>query len=106
MTVGTLIGALGIVAGLILGFAILYFRQSIVGGIGFITGQNLWDPPLRYLTALPAKTDPVEVVAIVVMALVLSFLAPLYPAWKAATSEPAQLPSSDSEHSTCVGKRW
>src|SRR3546814_6486194 len=61
MKVGTLIGALGIVAGLILGFAILYFRQSIVGGIGFITGQNLWDPSIRYLAELPAKTDPVEV---------------------------------------------
>src|SRR3546814_3226707 len=71
MTVGTLIGALGIVAGLILGFAILYFRQSIVGGIGFITGQNPWDPSIRYLTELPAKTDPVEVVATVVLAMVL-----------------------------------
>src|SRR3546814_18568449 len=50
MTVGTLIGALGIVAGLILGFAIIYFRQSIVGGIGFITGQNLCNTPTRYLT--------------------------------------------------------
>src|SRR3546814_5355065 len=90
MTVGTLIGALGIVAGLILGFAILYFRQSIVGGIGFITGQNLWDPSIRYLTELPAKTDPVEVVAIVVMAMVLSFLATLYPAWKAASTDPVQ----------------
>src|SRR3546814_8044890 len=91
MTVGTLIGALGIVAGLILGFAILYFRQSIVGGIGFITGQNLWDPSIRYLTELPAKTDPVEVVAIVVMAMVLSFLATLYPAWKAASTDPVQV---------------
>src|SRR3546814_7256837 len=44
MTVGTLIGALGIIAGLGLGFLILHFRQWIVGGIGFVTGQNLWDP--------------------------------------------------------------
>src|SRR3546814_19416257 len=91
MTVGTILGALGIVAGLILGFAILYFRQSIVGGIGFITGQNLWDPSIRYLTELPAKTDPVEVVAIVVMAMVLSFLATPYPAWTAASTGPGQV---------------
>ena len=91
MTVGTLIGALGIVAGLILGFAILYFRQGIVSGIGFVTGQNLWDPSIRYLTELPAKTDPVEVTAIVVMALVLSFLSTLYPAWKAASTDPVQV---------------
>ncbi len=91
MTVGTLIGALGIVAGLILGFAILYFRQGIVGGIGFLTGQNLWDPSIRYLTELPARTDPVEVTAIVLMALVLSFLSTLYPAWKAASTDPVQV---------------
>src|SRR3546814_11456941 len=59
MTVGTLIGALGIVAGLILGFAILYFRQSIVGGIGFITGQNMWDPWIRYLPELRSEQSRV-----------------------------------------------
>lgn len=91
MTVGTLIGALGIVAGLVLGFTILHFRQSIVSGIGFLTGQNIWDPSIRYLTELPAKTDPVEVTAIVVMALVLSFLSTLYPAWKAASTDPVQV---------------
>lgn len=91
MTVGTLIGALGIVAGLILGFLILYFRQGIVTGIGFLTGQNLWDPSIRYLTELPAKTDPFEVLAITLMALVLSFLATLYPAWKAASTDPVQV---------------
>src|SRR3546814_18154464 len=90
MSFGTLIGALCIVAGLFLVFAILYFRQSIVGGIGFITGQNLWDPSIRYLTELPAKTDPVEVVVIVLMAMVLSFIVTLYPAWKAASTDPVQ----------------
>ena len=91
VTVGTLIGAAGIVAGLILGFIILEFRQSIVTGIGVLTGQNIWDPSIRYLTELPAKTDPFEVLAIVSMALILSFLATLYPAWKAASTDPVQV---------------
>ncbi len=91
VTVGTLIGAAGIVAGLILGFIILEFRQNIVAGIGMVTGQNIWDPSIRYLTELPAKTDPFEVLAIVSMALVLSFLATLYPAWKAASTDPVQV---------------
>ncbi len=91
MTVGTLIGMAGIAAGVLLGFTILYFRQGIVGGIGRLTGQNLWDPSIRYLTELPAKTDPLEILAIVSMALILSFLATLYPAWKAAGTDPVQV---------------
>ena len=56
-----------------------------------MTGQNLWDPSVRFLTDLPAKTDPVEVAAIIIIALVLSFLATLYPAYKAASTDPVQV---------------
>ena len=91
MTVGVTIGALGIVAGLILGAIFLFFRQAVVNFIQFVTGQNLWDPSIRFLTELPSKTDPVEVAAIVLMALVFSFLATLYPAWKAASTDPVQV---------------
>ena len=38
--------------------------------VQFVTGQNLWDPSIRYLTELPSKTDPVEIVVIASMALV------------------------------------
>lgn len=91
MTVGTTIGGLGVVAGLALGFLFLHFRQNVVDFIGWITGQNLWDPSIRYLTQLPSKTDAVEVTVIAVMALVLSFLATLYPAFKAASTDPVQV---------------
>jgi lipoprotein-releasing system permease protein len=46
---------------------------------------------VRFLTDLPSKTDPLEVTAIVVTALVLSFLATLYPAYKAASTDPVQV---------------
>ena len=82
MTVGVTIGSLGIVLGLILGALFLFFRQGIVNVFQFITGQNLWDPSVRFLSELPAKTDPVEVIVLVTMALVMSFLATAYPAWK------------------------
>jgi lipoprotein-releasing system permease protein len=91
MTVGITIGVLGIVAGMILGAVFLYYRQGVVGFVQWVTGQNLWDPSVRFLTELPSKTDPVEVTAIVVMALGLSFLATLYPAWKAASTDPVQV---------------
>lgn len=91
MLVGTLIGGLGIALGLGLGFLILFYRQGIVAGVSRMTGANLWDPSIRYLTELPAKTDPVEVIGIILMALLLSFLATIYPAWKAASTDPVQV---------------
>ena len=91
MTVGTTIGTLGIVAGLMLAFVFLYFRQPIVNAIQYLTGQNLWDPSIRFLTELPSKTDPAEVTIIVIMAFVFSFLATLYPALKAASTDPVQV---------------
>jgi len=91
VTIGTTIGALGIVAGLILGAVFLFYRQAVVNFAQLVTGQNLWDPSIRFLTELPAKTDPVEVTAIVLMALFLSFLATLYPAFKAASTDPVQV---------------
>jgi lipoprotein-releasing system permease protein len=91
MTVGVTIGTLGIMAGVLLGFTILFFRQSVVNGVQFLTGQNLWDPSIRFLTELPAKTDPVEVMAVVIMAIILTVLATLYPAFKAASTDPVQV---------------
>ncbi len=91
VTTGFLIGALGTVAGLLLGLAFLYFRQSVVRVIEVISGQSLWDPSIRFLAELPSRTDPVEVTIICVMALVFSFLATLYPAFKAASTDPVQV---------------
>ena len=91
VTVGVTIGSLGIVLGLIIGSIFLFFRQGVVDAIQALTGQNLWDPSVRFLSELPSKTDPFEVTAIVLIALILSFLATLYPAWKAASTDPVQV---------------
>jgi lipoprotein-releasing system permease protein len=91
MTVGLLIGSAGIVLGMILGAIFLYFRQSVVNFIQLVTGQNLWDPSIRFLTELPSRTDPMEVLAICGLALLFSFLATLYPALKAASTDPVQV---------------
>lgn len=91
VTVGTAIGALGTAAGLGLGFLFIVFRQQVVEFIGLVTGQNVWDPEMRFLTELPARTDPFQTIGIVAMALIFSFLATLYPAWKAASTDPVQV---------------
>ena len=91
VTIGFVIGMLGTVAGLILGFLFLYFRLGIVHGIERLTGQNLWDPSVRFLTDLPRRTDPTEVTVICLLALGMSFLATLYPARKAASTDPVEV---------------
>ena len=91
VTTGSVIGALGTLAGLILGFLILLFRQPIVKVIEAMSGQNLWDPEIRFLTELPSKTDPIEVLMICAMAMGLSFLATLYPSYRAAGTDPVQV---------------
>ena len=91
VTIGFVIGALGTLAGLALGAIFLFFRQSVVRGIELVTGQNLWDPSIRFLTELPSRSDPVEIAVIAGMALVLSFLFTLYPAFKAASTDPVQV---------------
>jgi lipoprotein-releasing system permease protein len=91
VTVGTTIGGLGVAAGTVLGFIFITFRAQVVQFIGLVTGQQVWDPSMRFLTELPAKTDPFETIGICVMALLFAFLATLYPAWKAASTDPVQV---------------
>jgi lipoprotein-releasing system permease protein len=86
--VGLILGVAGTLLGLALGFLVLWQRQAIVVALQRLTGANLWDPSIRFLSELPARVDPGEVVAITLMALVLSLLATLYPAWKAAATDP------------------
>lgn len=91
MTVGLSIGTTGIVIGAIIGAIFLFFRQAVVDGIQRLTGQDLWDPSVRFLTELPSKTDPIEVAAIILVTLVLTFLFTLFPARKAASTDPVQV---------------
>lgn len=91
VVVGTSIGTLGIMAGIILGLIAIYFRQNVINFVQLLTGQNLWDPSIRFLTELPARTDPMEVLGIAMLALLFSFLATLYPAFKAASTDPVQV---------------
>ena len=57
----------------------------MVNFIQLVTGQNLWDPSVRFLTELPSRTDPFEVAAIVAVTLVLTFSPRCYPARRRRT---------------------
>ncbi len=91
VTTGSTVGAIGTAAGLVLGSVVLFFREPIVDFIAFTTGQEIWDPEVRFLSTLPSRTDPWEIAGIVTLALGLSFLATLYPALKAANTDPVQV---------------
>jgi len=55
-----------------------------------ITGASVFNPEVYYLTHLPARLDWHEVAQVVLMALVLSLLATLYPSWRAARTDPVE----------------
>jgi len=87
---GAAIGVIGTVAGLILGVLFANNIKSIMAALNWITGANLWDPTVRFLSDIPSVIDWREVVSVVLMALTLSLLATLYPAWKAARLDPVE----------------
>ena len=69
----------------------LVSANALVAFAYWLTGADLWDPQVRFLSTIPSKPDPVEIAMIVGLALVMSFLATLYPALKAASTDPVQV---------------
>jgi lipoprotein-releasing system permease protein len=87
---GASIGAVGTLAGLAIGMLICANIESLRGFVSWITQTEIFSPELYFLSQLPADVDPAETAAIVLMALGLSFLATLYPAWRAARLDPVE----------------
>jgi lipoprotein-releasing system permease protein len=85
---GASIGTLGTLAGLILGVVVSLNVETIRQFLSRLTQTQLFSPELYFLSELPSRMDPREVVTIIAMALGLSFLATLYPAWRAARLDP------------------
>jgi len=87
---GAFVGVVGTVAGTLLGLVFCRNIESIRQLIERLTGADLFNPTIRFLSQLPAVVDPWEVVQVVLMALGLSFLATLYPSWRAARLDPVE----------------
>lgn len=87
---GSSIGIIGTVAGVLLGLTFALNIDSIKVFLQGLTGVELFDPTIYFLSQLPAEVDFAEVGKISLMALGLSFAATFYPAWRAAKLDPAE----------------
>ena len=87
---GASVGVTGTILGVVLGVLFCLNIQTIQGWVEAATGTAVFNPEVYYLTHLPSRLDPGEVVQVVTMALVLSLLATLYPSWRAARTDPVE----------------
>ena len=87
---GAAIGVVGTLAGVALGIVICLNIERIREFFSWVSGTVLFNPELYFLSQLPAKMDAGETLSVVAMALILSFLATLFPAWRAARLDPVE----------------
>jgi lipoprotein-releasing system permease protein len=87
---GAAIGTVGTLSGLFLGTIVTLNVEPIRSFIARLTGTELFTPELYYLSVLPAEMDPGEITTVVLMGLALSYLATVYPAWRAARLDPVE----------------
>jgi lipoprotein-releasing system permease protein len=87
---GAAIGVTGTIAGVILGVLLCLNVERIREFFSWISGTVLFNPELYFLSQLPAKMDIGETISVVLMALILSFIATLFPAWRAANLDPVE----------------
>jgi lipoprotein-releasing system permease protein len=87
---GAMTGVVGTVAGFIIGLSFSLNIEAIRQWLQGLLNTQLFPAEIYFLTRLPAKVDSFEVALVVLVALAFSFLAPLYPAWRAARLDPVE----------------
>ncbi|MDF1735654.1 MAG: lipoprotein-releasing ABC transporter permease subunit [Minwuia sp.] len=87
---GASIGVVGTLTGFALGVVFCLNIDAIRVFLESLTGTVLWSPEIRWLSQIPARMETGEVVGVLLMALGLSFVATIYPAWRAARLDPVE----------------
>ena len=88
---GTSIGVIGAFFGTVIGVLVAIYIEPIRQFFQWATGRDLFPADLYYLSELPSKLEITSVIGIAVIAIILAFLATLYPAWKAANTDPVEV---------------
>ena len=87
---GASIGVVGTIAGFVLGIVFTNNIEAIRQALQKVIGTDLFAAEIYFFTRIPARIDSGEVAAVVIMALALSFLATIYPSWRAARLDPVE----------------
>ena len=87
---GTMIGVAGTLTGLLIGIVFCANIETIRVFLSHATGTTLFDPTIYFLEHMPARIETGDVIAATVLSLGCSFLATLYPAWRAARLDPVE----------------
>jgi len=87
---GAAIGVTGTVAGFLLGLGFAANIETIRHWLQALTGTDLFSAEIYFLSHLPARIEAFDVLSVVLMSLVLSLLATLYPSWRAARLDPVE----------------
>ncbi|GAB6196286.1 lipoprotein-releasing ABC transporter permease subunit [Lysobacter xanthus] len=87
---GTLIGVIGTVLGVVGGVLLTLNLEHILHAIERVLGVQLLPEDVYYITGLPTDMQPGDVAIIAAVALVMAFLATIYPAWRASRTPPAE----------------
>lgn len=87
---GAFIGVVGTLIGFALGVLFCENIETIRQGLQAILGRDLFSAEIYFLSKLPAKIDATEVLSVVIISIVLSFSATLYPSWKASKTDPVE----------------
>ena len=88
---GSIVGFVGTAIGLALGVVFCLNIESVRGLMESLTGAELFSAEIYFLSKLPAEIDWAEVASVVAMAFFLTFIASIYPAWRASRTEPAEV---------------
>ncbi len=88
---GTSIGVIGAVFGTILGVVVAIYIEPIRRFFQWMTRRDLFPAELYYLSELPSRVEFASVLGIALIAIALAFLATIYPAWKAANTDPVEV---------------
>ncbi|WP_295454308.1 lipoprotein-releasing ABC transporter permease subunit [uncultured Thiodictyon sp.] len=87
---GTAIGLVGTMLGVVAGVLLALNLEPIIGGIETVFGVRFLDPSIYYISELPSDVHWQDVITIAVSAFLMSILATIYPAWRAAKTQPAE----------------